>query len=321
MAIIPEGYFSTYSIIARDPETGQFGVAVQTHQMSVGAAVPWLEPGIGAVATQAMTNISFGPRGLALLSKNMPAPEVLRVLIESDKDANLRQVAIIDGEGNVATWTGENCIPVANHHNGDGYSVQANMMTNATVIPAMITSFEAGKGDFAQRLLDALMAAENEGGDIRGMQSASIKIVPGARLGEDSAAEQRSLYDLRVDEHVDPLEELIRLVRLQRAQLLDMEGHEDLEENEIRSAMQKWEEARTMAPELEEMGFWQAVALVDKTDELQLAAKIFASMPIGVERQTFWIDLIGRLELCGLIETSGAGEKLISVIKNGEFNN
>lgn len=314
MTFIPEDNFSTYSIVARDPETGQFGVAVQTHQMSVGAAVPWLAPGIGAVATQAMTNISFGPRGLELLTEDINAVEVLKALIDSDEDANRRQVAVIDSSGKVAAWTGKNCIPVADHYSGDGYSVQANMMTNDTVISAMKTSFENSKGDFAQRLMDALAAAEGEGGDIRGMQSAAIKVVHGEKLSEADAMIRRSLYDLRVDEHEDPLDELARLVRLRRAQFIGMEGHDALDEDKIPLAIQKWEEARRMAPELEEMGYWQAVALVDKTNEVQEAVKIFTSMPVLEERRDYWIDLIGRLKHTGIIENDGAGEKLIEAI-------
>ena len=292
--------FNTYSIVARDAETGQFGVAVQTHQMGVGRVVPWLLPGVGAVATQSFANASFGRLGLALLKAGYPAHRVIAALVAADEDEARRRVAVVDNQGQAAVHTGSGCIAHASHHVGQGYSVQANMMTRDTVIDAMASAYEAASGDLAQRMVTALEAAQAEDGDIRGMQSAALKVVSG------DAAEMpwETVYDLRVDEHAQPVVELVRLVRLRHAQLIDKQGYDALEAGQRDEALNLWSQAREQAPELEELAFWQAVELADKHGDLDTAASIFQATLADDPRRQHWADLINRLVDCGLIENA-----------------
>ena len=195
----------TYSIVARDAQTGELGVAVQTHQPSVGALCPFAEAGIGAVATQSIVEPKYGPRGLEAMHGGEAAADALERLLSEDEGRELRQVAFIDVQGRVSAHTGDRCIPHANHVVGDGFSCQANMMRDPGVPEAMAAAFTSAEGDLAHRMLAALDAAEAAGGDIRGMQSAALIVVSeGVRL------------DRRVDDHKRPLEELRRLVDLDR---------------------------------------------------------------------------------------------------------
>lgn len=306
--------YSTYSIVARDPKTGQFGVAVQTHQMSVGRVVPWLECNLGAVATQSLTNISFGPMALAMLRENVPAEQVISALVASDPNSHRRQVAVVDSQGRAAAFTGDGCIAEAGHYAGDGYSVQANMMTNKTVIDAMRQAYESTKGDLASRMLAVMQAAQAEDGDIRGMQSAALKVT-------EAGADRRSWeteYDLRVDEHENPVEELARLVRMRQAQLMDAEGHRLLEAGDATKALKIWKKARDKAPELEELAFWQAVAFADASlqpNSESIAARILELAMENEPRQQQWLELLHRLEACGLIENQGTAENLIRALE------
>jgi uncharacterized Ntn-hydrolase superfamily protein len=303
--------FSTYSIVARDPDTGQLGVAVQTHQMCVGTVVPWLLPGIGAVATQSLVNISFGPIALTMLREGVAAPHIIDALVASDKDAHRRQVAVVDAKGTVGAWTGSGCIPEASHHIGEGYSVQANMMTRPTVVSGMAQAYEGAAGDLAQRMLAALQAAQDEDGDIRGMQSAALKTVSGDRTKPD----WDFVYDLRVDEHENPIAELTRLVRLGRAQITDRTGHEAFEAGQRDSALENWAQARELAPELEEIAFWQALTLADVPADINGAAEILRPVLANEPRRAEWIDLIRRLQVCELLERDGTAEELITALE------
>jgi uncharacterized Ntn-hydrolase superfamily protein len=302
--------FSTYSIVARDPETGDLGVAVETHQMSVGRLVPWLLPGVGAIATQSLVNISYGPIGLQMLREGLSASHVLRALVASDDGQHRRQVGIVDAKGLGAAHTGTGCIAEAGHHVGEGYTVQANMMTNPTVIDAMTRAYETASGDLAQRMMAALIAAQAEDGDIRGMQSAALKVVP----GDINMPEWATVYDLRVDEHADPVTELARLVRLRNAQLIDQRGYEALESGELNAALDHFAQARAQAPELEELAFWQAVNLCDKHTHVTAAAAILRPVLMNDSRREHWLDLIRRLAVCGLIEREGADTELIEAL-------
>jgi uncharacterized Ntn-hydrolase superfamily protein len=279
--------------------------------MCVGAIVPWLLPGIGAVATQSLVNITFGPLGLAMLTEGVPAPRVVEALVASDEGANRRQLAVVDAEGRAAAWTGDGCIAYAAHHTGEGYSVQANMMDTDRVVPAMAAAFEAAEGDLAQRMMAALHAAQREGGDIRGMQSAALRVVSGEKGARGFAA---TVYDLRVDESARPLDDLERLVQLRNAQLIDRQGYRAVREAGIDRALEIWAQARAQAPELEELGYWQALTLADEHGEVEKAAQILREVLAQDERRAQWIDLIRRLRACGLIERAGAGEELIAAI-------
>jgi uncharacterized Ntn-hydrolase superfamily protein len=199
----------TYSIVARDPETGALGVAVQTCMFAVGATVPWARAGVGAVATQSFTEKAYGPRCLAAMADGRAAPDALHAARAVDPGSAMRQVGVVDATGSVANFTGELCIEHAGDRTGDGYAVQANMMASAAVWPAMATAYETASGPFARRLLAALAAGEDAGGDARGAMSAAMKIVDGERR-ED--ANDGVLVDVRVDEHQRPLDELARLL-------------------------------------------------------------------------------------------------------------
>jgi len=288
--------FATYSVVAADAD--EIGAAVQTHQMCVGSIVPWIEPGIGAVVTQSLVNISLGPLGLELLRQGVSPSHVVAALEASDREALRRQFAAINADGTAAAFTGEGCIPHASHQTGRGYSVQANMMLNDSVVPAMADALESNHGCLADRLIAALRAAEEEAGDIRGMQSAALVTV-----GNDSSLRfwERTM-DLRVDESDDPLAELERLVRLRTAQLKSDTADHLLASGNVQSALKGWSEARALAPELEELGFWQAVELAENHPErAEDAARILKSILDGEQEPERWLALIDRLVECGLM--------------------
>ncbi len=201
----------TYSIVARDSETGDLGVAVQTRFFAVGQTVPWARPGVGAVATQAFADRRYGALGIELLAAGRSPADALAELTAADREAGVRQVGVVSADGRAAAHTGADCVPAAGHVTGDGFSVQANMMRSEDVWPAMAEAFTASQGRLAWRLLAALDAAEAAGGDFRGRQSAALLVVRGEaseRPWDDK------LLELRVDEHAEPLVELRRLLEL-----------------------------------------------------------------------------------------------------------
>ena len=284
----------TYSIVARDPATGELGVAVQSHWFSVGTVVAWAEAGVGAVATQSFIDPSYGPLGLALMRSGRSAPDALKGLIAADEGRDVRQVAMIDSSGHVAAYTGARCIAAAGDHVGENYSVQANLMEKDTVWPAMAKAFEASKGDLAERLLAALEGAESQGGDIRGRQSAAILVVKGA---SSSRPWQDRLFDLRVEDHPTPVVELRRLVTLQRAYNLMNAGDLAVEKKDDAGALKAYSGAESLVPDNAEMAYWHAVALVNmgRVDEsLPVFAKAFRLHPK-------WRDLTPRLPKAGLL--------------------
>lgn len=201
----------TYSIVARDPATGDLGVAVQSHFFGVGRVVGWARPGAGVVATQAFAEVAYGPQALALMEDGLPAAEALARLVAADHAAPTRQVAAIDVDGRTAIHTGATCVEAAGHAVGDQVVAQGNMLANAGVWPAMLAAYEAHDGDLTARLLAALDAGEGEGGDIRGRQSAAILVV---RAGPAERPWEAVRVDCRVDDHPEPLVELRRLVAL-----------------------------------------------------------------------------------------------------------
>lgn len=285
----------TYSIVARDSATGQLGVAVQSHWFSVGPIVPFAAAGVGAVATQSFVDPSYGPLGLELMRTGKTAEEALRALLAGDANPEVRQVAFIDARGNVAVHTGDKAIEAAGHRRGRGYAVQANLMLKPTVPDAMARAYEAARGDFAERLLIALEAAQAEGGDIRGSQSAAILIVNGTSTGRSWADKQ---MDLRVEDHREPLKELRRLVTLAKAYKHMNAGDDAVVANDINKAITEYAAAEAMVPDSltnGEMVFWHAVTLanVGRVDEsLPLFRRAFA-----IDRN--WIELVKRLPRAG----------------------
>ncbi|MGH9941418.1 MAG: DUF1028 domain-containing protein [Pyrinomonadaceae bacterium] len=284
----------TYSIVARDPRTGELGVAVQSHWFSVGSIVPWAEAGVGAVATQSFVDPSYGKLGLDLMRAGKGAPEALKSLTAGDEARDVRQVAMIDARGAVAAHTGAKCIEAAGHAVGENFSVQANLMVSERVWPAMRRAFEETKGDLAERMLAALEAAESAGGDIRGKQSAALIVVSGKPTGRAWADR---VFDLRVDDHAEPLTELRRLVTLQRAYNHMNAGDLAVEKKDNEAALREYSAAGRLVPDNLEMAYWHAVALVNMNrveESLPIFRRVFAADP-------HWRTLTPRLVKSGLI--------------------
>jgi uncharacterized Ntn-hydrolase superfamily protein len=304
---------ATYSIVARDSATGEIGVAVQSHWFSVGSAVPWAEAGVGAVATQSFTDPSYGALGLELMRAGKPAPDALRGLIAADPDSAVRQVAMIDARGRVAAFTGKRAIVAAGHRVGNGYSVQANLMDKPSVWPAMAGAFEQAKGDLAERLLQALEAAEGEGGDIRGRQSAAILVVAGTATGRPWADR---VVDLRVEDHPAPLVELRRLVTLSRLYRRMNEGDDWTTKGDMAKAVTAYNEAIGLLPDSVTNGeavFWTGISLVSarrERDAIPYLARAYAVHPA-------WADLVPRLPGAGLLpKDSALVDRLVTGMKS-----
>jgi len=303
-ASVPLRPVHTFSIVARDAKTGEMGVAVQSHAFAVGGGVTWAEAGVGAVATQSFIDPAYGPLGLDLMRAGRSAPDALKGLIAGDDGRDVRQVAMIDAQGRVSAYTGSKCIPSAGDHVGVGYSVQANLMDNDNIWPAMAKAYEASKGDLAARMLDALDAAQAAGGDIRGMESAAILIVKGVSSGKPWADK---VFDLRVDDHPQPLAELRRLVTLQRANNFANDGDRFIEKKDSAAAEKAYAAAEALAPDFAEMSFWHAVAIANSgrvDDSLPVFARAYRGYPK-------FRELVPRLAKVGLLP---ADEKVIAKI-------
>lgn len=282
----------TYSIVARDAKTGQMGVAVQSHWYSVGSVVPWAEAGVGAVATQSFVEPSYGLLGLDLMRAGKSAPDALKALISADAQQAVRQVAMVDAKGVVAAHTGASCIEAAGNHVGAGYSTQANMMLKNTVWDAMARAYESSEGDLAERLLSALEAAEREGGDIRGRQSAAIVVVSATNTGRPWVDR---VVDLRVEDSANPVPELRRLMTLKRAYDRMNRGDELFAVKDVNGALAEYAAAERAVPDNVEMVFWHAVTLANanRVDEaLPLFKRVFA-------KDANWRELLRRLPASG----------------------
>lgn len=297
----------TYSIVARDAATGELGVAVQSHWFSVGSGVLWAEPGVGAVATQSFTDPAYGPLGLHLMRAGKSAEQALAALLAADEHTDVRQVGMVDASGNVANHTGENAIAEFCNITGKGYAVQANLMWKPTVCSAMSKAYESSDGDLAERLMVALEAAQAEGGDIRGKQSAALLVVDG---DPTLPAWDGRLFDLRIEDHTDPLIELRRLLVVSRAYQLMNEGDSYMTEGEVEKAIEAYRGAEALAPDSHEMVFWHAatLALDGRIEEsLPLFSKAFAMWPL-------WRELVQRLPAAGLLpDDPELMERILSV--------
>jgi uncharacterized Ntn-hydrolase superfamily protein len=284
----------TFSIVARDSMTGELGVAVQSHWFSVGTVVSWAEAGVGAVATQSLAEISYGPLGLDLMRAGKTAQQALDALLVADPNNDVRQVAMVDSEGNVAVHTGKRCIAEAGHHKGAQYSVQANLMENPTVPGAMARAYETATGDLADRMLAALEAAQAEGGDIRGRQSAAILIVkpePSGRPYMDR------VMDLRVEDNAHPVQELKRLVKVHRAYEYMNEGDEHLALGDDEAALVAYGRAAALIPDNPEIKFWAAITMIKSGQERE-ALSYFAEVFDADEK---WRQVVLRLPPAGML--------------------
>jgi uncharacterized Ntn-hydrolase superfamily protein len=275
----------TYSIVARDPQTGELGVAVQSHWFSVGPIVPWALPGVGAVATQANVEVAYGPRALELMRGGADSRQALEQLVGEDSGSPGRQVAVIDAEGQVAVHTGEGCMAFAGHVSGDAVSCQANMMASGTVWPEMLRAFNSVQGSLTRRLLAALDAAEREGGDVRGRQSAAILVVPAA------GNPWENVVSLRVEDHPDPLPELNRLVDLHDAYAFAIRGDELTNERRHDEAAEAYRRAAELAPDNDELRFWAGLGYAQAGD-VDTALKLVRE---AIAHHPGWHDLLERL--------------------------
>ena len=276
----------TYSIVARDPDTGELGVAVQSHWFSVGSIVSWALPGIGAVATQSIAEPAYGPRLLDRLREGESPSKALQALLDADEQARFRQVAVVDAKGGVVVHTGTGCIPHAGDAQGDGFSVQANMMASAGVWPAMAEAFGAAEGSLARRLLAALEAAEAAGGDVRGRQSAALLVVPATGDAWEKVA------DLRVEDDHEPLAELGRLLDLSDAYGVATEGDDLVGEGRHAEAAERYRRASELVPDSDELLFWAGLGVAQGGDVEEGARYVRRA----IELHDGWRDLLARLD-------------------------
>jgi uncharacterized Ntn-hydrolase superfamily protein len=297
----------TYSIVARDPATGEMGVAVQSHWFSVGTVVTWAEAGVGAIATQSFAEPAYGPRGLDLMRTGLSAEDALRALLEADSGREVRQVAFLDASGRVAAHTGTKCIEWAGHRTGAGYSVQANLMRNDRVVPAMAEAFEKSEGMLAERLVAALEAGERAGGDIRGSQSAALLVVPAEGTGRLWADR---LVDIRVEDHADPVGEIRRLLTVHRAYEHMNRGDAAMEKGDLADARAEYETAARLVPDNPEMLFWYAVTLAT-SGALEESLPIFRRV---FQADESWRETTRRLQKPGLIPDTPEGSRMLERI-------
>lgn len=297
----------TYSIVALDPKTNQIGIAVQSHWFAVGAICPWIEAGVGAITTQSIVEISYGPKGLDLLRSGSTAQETLETLLKKDSGRALRQVSIVDAKGNIAAHTGERCIAEAGHQTGAYFSVQANMMVNNSVWSEMAAAFENSPGSFPDRLVAALVAAQEAGGDIRGKQSAALLVAENIK---DDTPWSHVLINLRVDDHLEPIVELQRLLKLQCVYDLMDDGDDLITQEQSEQANSKYQRAAKLSPNIVEVQFWQAVALAN-SGNIDQALPIFKQVFSLNEN---WAILVQRLPASGMLtEDPGIMRKILSV--------
>ncbi|HEY9186129.1 MAG TPA: DUF1028 domain-containing protein [Salegentibacter sp.] len=293
-----EAFAHTYSIVARDTVTGEMAVGVQSHWFSVGPLVAWGKSGVGVVATQSFVNPEYGPRGLELMEEGKTAVEALEEIANSDSGREYRQVAFLDSRGNTAAFTGQNCVEAASHITDENFSVQANMMLNEETVPAMAESFSRNSHlPLAERVLEALRAAQETGGDIRGKQSAAL-IVVGANKVDESWKDKK--IDLRVDDHAEPIKELERLLKTARAYEYMNRGDLAMEDGNVDKALEEYGAAEKMFPDNLEMQFWKAVALAN-AGEIKEAKPVFDKI---FNKDENWREMLRRLPKAGLLEVS-----------------
>jgi len=292
-------FTATYSIVARDAASGDLGVAVQSHYFSVGSSVSWAEAGVGAVATQAFGNPAYGRLGLERLRHGESPDDALRALLAADEGRELRQVAMVDARGRVAVHTGRVCVVEAGHEAGDGFSVQGNMLRSNEVWGAMARAYREAEGDLAERMLAALIAGEAGGGDVRGRQSAAMRVVSG-ESGEQPK-DERSV-DLRVDDHEDPLGELSRLLNVHRATQLMEQAMETFQAGDSEGALAALARARELRTGDPQIHFWEGITLA-RAGRIDEAC---ASLAVAYAADPGWKELVRRLVPLGMVPNDPA---------------
>lgn len=293
-----DAFAHTFSIVARDSITGEMAVGVQSHWFSVGSIVSWGKAGVGVVATQSFVNPAYGPKGLELMAEGVSASEALAQLVAQDPGKAYRQVAFLDDSGEASAFTGEKCVESASHYVGNNFSVQANMMLNDGVVPAMKAAFQEHSGlPLAERVVKVLQAAQAAGGDIRGEQSAALVVVGPDRV--ENPWEEKKI-DLRVDDHGEPLNELERLLSVARAYEFMNRGDLAMEENDVEEALEQYGKAQELFPENLEMKYWTAIALAN-SGRVEEALPLFNAI---FEEDENWRTMTTRLPASGLLNIS-----------------
>lgn len=295
----------TYSIVARDPQTGHLGVAVQTFNLAVGTWVPWAEAGVAAIATQALAERSYGTLGLDLIRGGKTADEVLTALLSIDPKREFRQVSIIDYQGNIATHTGDRCFPEAGSFVGDCFCTQANMMARNTIWQAMADAFQIADGDLAARLLAALDAAQAEGGDMRGKQTAALLVVDRERTAIP-------LVDLRVDHAPHPLKELRRLLRLHRAYMAEYNIPDYIEAGDFETARTMLNRIGEWAPDEPYLQYLRALHLAGHLDQWDQALGILQTL---IRESPVWEEYLQREATVDNFGCPGLGTRLLNELK------
>lgn len=297
-AVFKDQFAHTYSIVARDSKTGEMAVGVQSHWFSVGSIVSWGKSGVGVVATQSFVNPAYGPEGLKLMEDGKTASEALGILVAQDEGKEFRQVAFLDAAGRTEAFTGEKCVEAASHITGKNFSVQANMMLNKEVVPAMELAFRSHPNlPLAERVLKVMEAAQQAGGDIRGKQSAALMVVGPEKVENEW---EDKLIDLRVDDHKNPIEELGRLLKVARAYEFMNKGDVAMEEENVAEALELYGKAMELFPENLEMKYWTAVAMAN-SGKMEEAKPLFDSI---FQKDENWREMTRRLPAAGLLNVS-----------------
>jgi len=288
----------TYSIVAMDEKTGEMAIGVQSHWFSVGTIVSWGKSGVGVVATQSFVNPAYGPKGIKLMESGVSAEKALTQLVSEDESRDYRQVAMLDVNGSVNAFTGEKCIISAGQYIGKNFSVQANMMLNDKVVPAMKKAFEENPNlQLAERVIKVFEAAEESGGDIRGKQSAAVLVV-GPEKTKNEWEDKK--IDLRVDDSENPIKEIKRLLKVNRAYEHMNKGDLAIENGDMEQALVEYASAETLFPDNLEMKFWKAVALLNNS-RFKQAKEIFKYV---IDKDGNWEKLLLRLPASDLVSLS-----------------
>ncbi len=283
-----EPFANTCSIVAKDEKSGELGVAVQSHWFAVGTAVPWVKPGVGVIATQSFVKMEYATYGLEMMAKGESPSSILKTLVKKDSTPEIRQIVMMDKKGEIQAYTGKKCVKESGHITGKYFSVQGNMMQKKDTLEKMADAFESRKGPLSIRMLNALSVADLENGDIRGKQSACMKIVS-PELPKHQW--DGTLVDIRVDDHQDPINELGRLLRINSAYQHMNRAELALSKKDMEEAFNQYAEAQKLYPENDEICFWQAISLAN----IGKYYEAYGILYILFDKEPHWKELTKRL--------------------------